>query len=804
MKQPVTKLFGLFLFLTLFFQTGFSQLNMTFRGQVNYDQELSDIWGYADGNGNEYALVGMFNGVSIVNVTDPENPEEVDFIDGVPSGWRDIKTWGEYAYVINETGAGLAVIDLSDLPNSASAYNWAPNLPGLGTLSSCHNIYIDENGFAYLVGCTLNSGGMLIVDVATTPGSPEFVSAGAPIYSHDVYVRDNIAYHSEIYQGRLGIYDISDKDNVQLLATQPTEAQFTHNAWLSDDSNIIFTTDEVANAPVGSYDISDLNNIKELDQFRPYETLGDGVIPHNVHVWNDYIIVSYYTDGCLILDAARPDNLIEVGNFDTYIPTSTGFAGAWGAYPYLPSGLVLVSDMGNGLFVLEPNYVRACYLEGKITDASNGNGILDATVDILDTPIFENSDLQGIYKTGVAVSGTYQVEVSKPGYKAETVEVEVENGEVTILDVELEPLSSFGFSGKVVDLESGEAIPDAIVHIQNDEFDFQLNSDANGNFSIASFYEGDYEVTAGKWGYKTIILDQNVEDGSGPLTLELEEGLEDIFSLDLGWEISNSAFQGGWERGEPIGVFIGPPITPTDTQIGPEDDTPEDIGVDCYVTGNTADLQGGILIGGATTMKSPKFDLSDYNNPHISFYTWFFNIQQSTFEPGDGYLRVLVSNGMNNKLITEVTYEDQGDISWVYHEFALDTLLESSDDMQITVFANANTNFNDVVEAGIDYVRIWDAEPVVATEEVALENNLALSTFPNPTNSGFSISYELKGSGDNGQIIISDVAGRQVQTIAVQNGKGQIRFNQKLEPGIYWISLQDGDGILTTQKLVVQ
>lgn len=804
MKKTITKAFFLFFLSFLFLQSAFAQLNMTYRGQLTYDEELSDVWGYADGNGNEYAIVGLFDGVSVVNVTDPENPEEVGFIDGALSGWRDIKTWGEYAYVINETGNGLAVLDLSDLPNSVSAYDWAPNIPGLGTLSSCHNIYIDESGYAYLVGCTLNSGGMLIVDVATTPGSPEYVGKGPAIYSHDVYVRDDRAYSSEIYQGRLGIYDVSDKLNPQLLATQPTEAQFTHNAWLSDDGNIVFTTDEVADAPVGSYDISDLDNIQELDQFRPYATLGSGVIPHNVHVWNDYIIVSYYTDGCLIIDAARPDNLIEVGNFDTYIPSNTGFLGAWGAYPYLPSGLVLVSDIGNGLYILEPNYVRGCYLEGKITDASNGNGLLDAKVEILDTDIFETTNLQGDYKTGAPIAGTYDILVSKPGYEAKTVQADLENGELTILDVELTPLFSFGFSGKVVDAETGAAIPDAIVRIANDEFDFQLTSDANGDFSISAFYEGDYQLKAGKWGYKTVVADESISQGSGNLVIELEKGIEDIFSVDLGWEVTSNTFQGSWERGNPIGVSIGPPIVPVNVQLSPEDDVPEDIGEECYTTGNTSDIQGGVLIGGTTTMKSPKFDLSAYNVPHISFYTWFFNIKQSTSGPGDGYLRLLVSNGLQNKLIAEVKYEDFGDPEWVYHEYALDSLLESTDNMQITIIANATSNFNDVAEAAVDYVRIWDADPVVATTEVRPEVRLELNAFPNPASSTFTLSYQLEDGEKEGSLIISDIAGRIVERIQVAGREGQIPFRKQLDSGVYWITLQGEKGGKSIQKIVVQ
>ena len=37
--------------------------------RVEYDAKLNDVWGYVDTSGNEYALVGLRNGLSIVEVT---------------------------------------------------------------------------------------------------------------------------------------------------------------------------------------------------------------------------------------------------------------------------------------------------------------------------------------------------------------------------------------------------------------------------------------------------------------------------------------------------------------------------------------------------------------------------------------------------------------------------------------------------------------------------------------------------------------------------------------------------------------
>ena len=98
-------------FLILFSVQIFGQNNVTFLSNLNQYPSVgyNDIWGYVDGSGNEYALLGVENGTSIVNVTDPANPVQVVFIPGgSTSAWRDIKTWGNYAYVVSDfTSDGL-------------------------------------------------------------------------------------------------------------------------------------------------------------------------------------------------------------------------------------------------------------------------------------------------------------------------------------------------------------------------------------------------------------------------------------------------------------------------------------------------------------------------------------------------------------------------------------------------------------------------------------------------------------------------------------------------------------------------
>lgn len=85
----------------------------------------NDLWGWTDPKtGKEYALVGMFDGTSIVDITDPEEPVVLGFIEtsgDLPPNdflgfWRDIKVIDNVAYIGSEVAAhGLQVFDLTKL-----------------------------------------------------------------------------------------------------------------------------------------------------------------------------------------------------------------------------------------------------------------------------------------------------------------------------------------------------------------------------------------------------------------------------------------------------------------------------------------------------------------------------------------------------------------------------------------------------------------------------------------------------------------------------------------------------------------
>ena len=163
----------------------------------------NDIWGYVDGIGNEYALLGVRTGTSIVNLADPQNPVEVAFIPGPQSIWRDIKVHSTYAYVVTErtgSGQGFQIIDLSQLPTTATLVNTIDTW-----FSRAHNIFIDD-GFAYVIG-TESGGGMHILDLSDPVNPVRTAYYTGSRYIHDVYVwNDTVVACAE------DIYDLVDVD----------------------------------------------------------------------------------------------------------------------------------------------------------------------------------------------------------------------------------------------------------------------------------------------------------------------------------------------------------------------------------------------------------------------------------------------------------------------------------------------------------------------------------------------------------------------------------------------------------------
>ena len=195
--KNISLIFTLFIFFNMLSQ---ESSNMDLVGQLDYPQGTNDVWGYSNGP-IEYALVGTRTGFSVVDISCPANPTEVFFISGSQSIWRDIKTWKNYAYVTTEAADGLLIADLND--PTGQTYTYTEQF-----FSTSHNIYIDENGIAYIFGASSNIGGnpangAIFLDVASNPTAPIYLGEWNDNYIHDGMVRGDTMWAGCIYAGRL-------------------------------------------------------------------------------------------------------------------------------------------------------------------------------------------------------------------------------------------------------------------------------------------------------------------------------------------------------------------------------------------------------------------------------------------------------------------------------------------------------------------------------------------------------------------------------------------------------------------------
>ena len=772
-------------YITNSIQAQIQDFNLTQVANLSYTQELNDIWGYVDGTGVEYALVGTETGTSIVSLATPSAPNEVLFIPGATSIWRDLKTWGDYCYVTCDQGKdGLLIIDLSPLPSGTPTFQfWRPELSFNGdtdTLNKAHNLYIDEAGYCYIAGSNISGGEPFIIDVNTIPGSPSYLGATLPVYAHDVYARGDTLWTSDISDGTFSVYDVSNKTNPNILANQSTPRDFCHNAWISDDGQTLFTTDEKSNAWIGSFDVSDLGNIQELDRWR---SPNENTIPHNTHTHNDYQVISYYTDGIIILDASKPDNLIEVGRYDTYFAQpETGFYGAWGAYPYLPSGLILVSDINSGLYVLQPTYQRACWLEGIVTNQSTSSPINGVEVNIFNTYEGDDTDLSGNYKTGIGVSGNYDVEYKKPGYIPQIITLSLSNGVITTQNVQLVPATPFTLSGQVVDsLNQSVGIANAIVQFNSTLYDYTVTADGNGYFNLSIFPDSDYEIIAGHWGNHAKVFNLNAIDSSTiPIQIyPLISGYKDEFALDYGWTTFGDASTGHWERGIPdqISHWSGD-ILPS------EGDIIGDIGDYCLITGNNGNGDHGVddIDNGYTTVMSPAMDLTSAIDPKLNFY-YFLSVNN----PPDN-LDSFVVYMTNGTTYAEIMHTTNPNYQWSGNQvFRITDYISLTNNMR--VYFKGNDDSQTAMEILVDMFEITDT--VITNNLQVFDNELfSMDCNPNPFTNSINISLAFEINNDNTiPLKIFNSLGQTIEMFKLKQTTQNIELGSDWKAGIYFVSV---------------
>lgn len=312
--------------------------DITLVGQLTLPNtvRITDVWGYRDGQGHQYAIVGDWTaGVYIVDVTVPSNPSYVTKVIGVPG--FDVKVYDHYVYTCdgNASGTDSRIIDIADV----SAPVVLPN-----AFLSCHNITITDGGTMFLEYLGLTS-----FDLSTDPAAPDSLWHNNS-NGHDCTPRGNLLYDFSGYDASMTIWDITDPAAPSVVSTITDPAiNYYHSGDASKDGDYLYICDELSTDPEPDIIVWDISNPASPSR------VGDLAEPtatvHNLYVVGDLAFVSYYTAGFRTLDLSNPAAPSVLDTYDTSAYSGEGYDGAFGVYPYADGGLVFISDHPNGLFV---------------------------------------------------------------------------------------------------------------------------------------------------------------------------------------------------------------------------------------------------------------------------------------------------------------------------------------------------------------------------------------------------------------------------------------------------------------------
>ncbi len=349
----------------------------------------SDSWGWKHEASDRYfALVGRSTGTAFVEITDPANPV---YLGDLPSEtgssvWRDIKTYQDHAFIVSDFNGnhGMQVFDLTHLLTVSSPpqtftedalYTGSTLFP----LTSAHNIAINEqSGHAYVVGGSSGNpcSGLHIVDISN-PLTPIFQSCfNDDGYTHDAQCLTYNGPDSD-YSGKPLCF-ASNEDTVTVVnvsdPAKPTQiqrfayegAQYTHQGWLTEDHRYFVIDDELDERALGNGNVNtrtyvvDFNDI-DNPTFNGFHEAGGPAIDHNQYIVDGRTYQANYNRGLRILELGdlSTASMTEVGFFDTFPSgdSSESFAGAWNVYPFFDNGLILISDVNRGVFVLRTSFI---------------------------------------------------------------------------------------------------------------------------------------------------------------------------------------------------------------------------------------------------------------------------------------------------------------------------------------------------------------------------------------------------------------------------------------------------------------
>ena len=223
------------------------------------------------------------------------------------------------------------------------------------------------------MGSNLYAGGPVFIDISD-PKNPKILGGySRERYTHDAHVVNYIGpdpefQGKEIFFGsnsdggennRIVILDVTDKLNPSKISTVDYSGPgYTHQGFLTDDHRYFFLGDELDELKFGlktQTRIFDFSSLKEPKlHFKYFSNFP--AIDHNGYIVGEHFFLANYSAGLRVIDISEVQNktIFEKGFFDTY-PSDNNpkFNGVWSIYPFFESGVIAISDIDSGLFLVK-------------------------------------------------------------------------------------------------------------------------------------------------------------------------------------------------------------------------------------------------------------------------------------------------------------------------------------------------------------------------------------------------------------------------------------------------------------------
>lgn len=344
-----------------------------------YSNTYNEVWGFTM-KGREYGVIGSRGGSYIIDVTQARYPKLVRYIPGAyhDATNRDYFDYRGYLYMVCDQGPStLQIVDLNYLPDSVSLIYDSDEL-----FTNVHSIFIDT-ATAHLYACrvtkTDTSSSIVldleIFDISSSPVPQLLLTYDVDNIDafHEIWVKNDTAMGNNMNSG-LFFYDFSDLNHPVILNSIQNyeEKGYNHSGYPTEDGRYYYFTDETHGMDVKVVEIDNYVDPQVVGLFNAGVNKSE-LVAHNPMVRDTLLFVSYYHEGLQVYDIQKHSKPVKVGHYQTFTNTVetepgkpvkkdySGFKGAWGVYPYLPSGYILVSDREKGLFILSISDLDGLY-----------------------------------------------------------------------------------------------------------------------------------------------------------------------------------------------------------------------------------------------------------------------------------------------------------------------------------------------------------------------------------------------------------------------------------------------------------